>query len=603
MLNPDPGPLLVKTEPSCTHCRPTETVIGSTNEPATRVLDRALHAAIARATGGVAPASLAGAFSDLAMHLSLSPSKLVELGSQATLGVLQNAVYFSSCVMGAAGDPCRCALPQDRRFRAPEWRTFPFNAFAHAFLSIERWCEQATTGVRGLSRAHEDLTTFVVRQWLDMFAPSNFIFTNPQVLQRTAAEGGLNLVRGAANWLDDFLRLRTGAPSAGVEAFQVGKNLACTPGKVVHRTQLAEVIQYAPATQSVHREPVVIVPAWIMKYYILDLSPHNSLVKFLTEQGFTVFTISWKNPGSEDRDVGFDDYRTQGVLPAIAAATAITGAAKVHAIGYCLGGTLLSVVAAAMARDHDDRLASMTLLAAQTDFTEAGELKIFIDEAQVSFLEDVMAQAGYLDAEQMAGTFQLLRSNDLIWSRVVQDYLLGERSTPIDIMAWNADRTRLPYRMHSQYLRSFYLDDDLAEGRFRVDGQAVTIHDIRVPIFAVGTEQDHVAPWRSVFKIHLLADTDVTFVLTSGGHNAGIVSEPGHPHRHFRMATQYHGAPYVDPDSWFATSEALEGSWWPVFVDWLRERSGPRGDPPPLGRPGTPFAAIDEAPGRYVLMN
>ena len=339
-----------------------------------------------------------------------------------------------------------------------------------------------------------------------------------------------------------------------------------------------------------------------MKYYILDLSRRNSLVRFLTGQGFTVFLISWKNPGSEDRDVGFDEYRTEGFLAALDAAIAITGARKVHAVGYCLGGTLLAIAAAAMARDRDDRLATVSVLAAQTDFTEAGELMMFISDSQISFLEDLMWQRGYLAADQMAGAFELLRSNDLIWSRVVHEYLMGERSAPIDIMAWNADKTRMPYRMHSQYLRSLFLNNDLAEGRFRMSGRPVTIQDIRVPMLAVGTEQDHVSPWRSVFKLHLLADTDVTFILTNGGHNAGILSEPGHPHRHFRMATQRQQAHYVDPDAWLADNAARDGSWWPTWADWLTERSGALGALPPLRQAGGAFAPLGEAPGEYVFM-
>ena len=300
---------------------------------------------------------------------------------------------------GSSGDPSERALPHDDRFRAPEWRTFPFNVYAHNFLSIERWWEAATTHVRGVSQGHDDMANFTARQLLDTVAPSNFIATNPEVLARTRAESGANLVRGYANLIADLTRAQSGGPPRGTEEFKVGETVAATPGKVVLRTPLAEIIQYAPATDRVRPEPIVIVPAWIMKYYILDLSPANSLVKFLTRQGFTVFMVSWKNPGAEDRDVGFDDYRTEGVLPAIKAATAITGARKVHAVGYCLGGTLLAITAAAMARDGDERLASLSLFAAQVDFTEAGELMLFINESQVAFLEDMMWERGYLELQ------------------------------------------------------------------------------------------------------------------------------------------------------------------------------------------------------------
>ena len=565
-------------------------------------LDQALHAGMARITGGLAPGALLGGFFDWAAHLATSPGKQIELATQAVRSGIENLGFAAGCVGNNAGDPCRQALPHDDRFRAPEWGHFPFNIWASSFLSIERWWEAATTGIRGVSRQHQEMATFTARQLLDVLSPSNFVWSNPQVLARTQTESGRNLARGLANLLEDRRRTEAKEPPVGSEQFRVGESVAVTPGRVVHRSPLAEIIQYAPTTDQVRPEPVVIVPAWIMKYYILDLSPANSLVRFLTGQGFTVFMISWKNPGSEDRDVEFDDYRTQGVLAAIAAATAITGAHKVHAVGYCLGGTLLAITAAAMARDHDDRLASLSLFAAQVDFSEAGELTLFINESQVAFLEDMMGERGYLDTRQMAGAFQLLRSNDLIWSRMVHDYLMGERSTAIDIMAWNADATRMPYRMHSQYLRSLFLNNDLAEGRFKAAERPVSLHDIRLPVFALGTEQDHIAPWRSVFKLMFLADSDVTFTLTSGGHNAGILSQPGHPNRHFRMTMHPHDAPYVDPDAWLAATAPREGSWWPAWIGWLAQRSGEPVPPPPLGRPGSAFAPLDDAPGRYVLM-
>ena len=574
----------------------------SSADTAFQVLDRAAHAAISQATLGLSPAALGAAFFDWWVHLALSPGKQADLARQAIAGAADNLAFAAQSASGSPGDPSERALPHDDRFRAPDWRAFPFNVYAHNFLSIERWWEAATTHVRGVSQRHDDMANFTVRQILDTVAPSNFIATNPEVLARTRAESGANLVRGFANLMADFTRGRSGAPPRGTEAFKVGETVAVTPGKVVLRTRLAEIIQYAPATERVRPEPVVIVPAWIMKYYILDLSPANSLVRFLTRQGFTVFMVSWKNPGAEDRDVGFDDYRTEGVLPAIKAATAITGAPKVHAVGYCLGGTLLSVTAAAMARDGDERLATISLFAAQVDFTEAGELMLFIDESQVTFLEDMMWERGYLDSKQMAGAFQMARSNDLIWSRSIHDYLMGEPSFPIDIMAWNADATRMPYRMHSQYLRSLFLNNDLAEGRFEVAGRPVALPDIRLPLFAVSTERDHVAPWHSVFKLHLLTEAPITFVLTNGGHNAGILSEPGHPHRHFRMAVREHGESYIDPDKWRAEHAPNEGSWWPAWSTWLAARSGEPVPPPPLGDAAAGFAALEDAPGRYVFM-
>ncbi|HET6378417.1 MAG TPA: alpha/beta fold hydrolase, partial [Methylocella sp.] len=412
---------------------------------------------------------------------------------------------------------------------------------------------------------------------------------------------GLNLVSGFQNFIEDWERAASGKKPRGVENFQVGVKVAVTPGKVVYRNRLIELIQYAPAAAKVRPQPVLIVPAWIMKYYILDLSPHNSLVKYLTEQGFTVFMISWRNPGPEDRDLTFDDYRALGFMAALDAVSAIVPGHKVHAAAYCLGGTLLAIAAAAMARDGDDRLKTITLLAAQTDFTEAGELMLFINESQLAFLEDLMWEQGFLDTTQMAGAFQLLRSNDLIWSRAVRDYMMGERAPMIDLMAWNADATRLPYQMHSEYLRSLFLNNDLAEGRFAVDGKPVALTDIRAPIFAVGTTRDHVAPWRSAYKINLLADTDVTFLLTTGGHNAGIASEPGNHKRSFQVMTKRADDRYIDPASFVREAPRKEGSWWPEWAAWLASHSGELVPPPPMGAPAAGYAPLCDAPGTYVL--
>ena len=354
-----------------------------------------------------------------------------------------------------------------------------------------------------------------------------------------------------------------------------------------------------PTTAKVHPEPILIVPAWIMKYYILDLSPQNSLVKYLTGEGFTVFMISWRNPGAADREVSFDDYRKLGVSAALDRIGEIVPGRQVHALGYCLGGTLLSIAAATMARDGDNRLKSINLLAAQTDFTEAGELTLFINESQVAFLEDMMWERGVLDTTQMAGAFQLLRSNDLIWSRLTHDYLMGERTARSDLMAWNADATRLPYRMHSEYLRKLFLNNDLAGGRYPVDGKPISLSDIRTPMFVVGTVRDHVAPWKSVYKIHYQVDADVTFVLTSGGHNAGIVAPPGEPGHSYRVKTEVAHATYTGPDEWLRTVPSVEGSWWREWTKWLAARSGEPSEPPRMGKKSEE-GNLPDAPGDYV---
>jgi poly[(R)-3-hydroxyalkanoate] polymerase subunit PhaC len=568
------------------------------------ILDRAAHVAMARFTGGISPMALLGAFADWRQHLAASPGKQVHLYEKALRKSVRFALYAIACASGGGqASPCIEPLPQDRRFRAAAWQRYPFNLIHQGFLLQQQWWHNATTGIRGVSRHHQAVVEFTTRQLLDLLSPSNFPATNPEVLDATLREGGANLVRGWFNLLEDLTRSWSGREPVGAEAFRPGETVALTPGSVVMRNSLAELIQYAPSSAAVRGEPVLIVPAWIMKGYILDLSPANSLVRYLVDSGHTVFMVSWKNPGPADRDRGLADYLQLGLRDSLAAVTAITGAERVHVAGYCLGGTLAAAAAAAMARDGDARLAGLTLIAAQVDFTEAGELMLFIDESQLAFLEDLMWEQGFLDTGQMAGAFQLLRSNDLIWSRMVREYLMGDRQPMTDLMAWNADRTRLPYRMHSQYLRRFFLRNDLAEGRYEVDRRPVALTDIRAPIFAIGTERDHVAPWRSVYKLNLLTDTEVTFLLTSGGHNAGIISEPGHPGRRYRVATKPADGRYVDADAWYADTAPSDGSWWPAWVAWLDRHSGTAVAPPLLGRPGAGYRPLGPAPGTYVLQS
>jgi len=551
-------------------------------------MDRMLHAMQAQLSGSLSPASLLLAWMDWSLHLANAPGRRLQLATAA--------------VRSAADLPCpqRWIAPtaHDRRFRDPAWSQPPFNLFAQAFLLTEDWWRLATGPLPGVTRAHGDVVAFTARQLLDVFSPGNFVGTNPEVLNATRAQGGANLVRGWLNYLEDMQRWMRGEPPAEDAGFVVGRNVGITPGKVVLRNALMELIQYAPATGKVRPEPILIVPAWIMKYYILDLSPENSFIRFLVAQGFTVFCISWKNPGAELRETSFDDYRRDGILAALDAVTDICSGAGIHACGYCLGGTLLAVAAAAMARDGDARLQSVTLLAAQTDFTEAGELQLFTDESQLALLDDMMWRQGYLDSRQMAGAFQMLRSNDLVWSRMIKTYLMGERESASDLMSWNADATRMPYRMHSEYLHSMFLRNDLAEGRLLVDGRPVAVSEIGVPLFAVGTETDHVAPWRSVYKLHLLNQGDITFVLTSGGHNAGVVSEPGHAGRHFRIARRDGRQPYVAPEQWQAATPQQDCSWWPAYAAWIADHSGAEVAPPSLG--SARFPALDDAPGSYV---
>ena len=565
------------------------------------VVDRLMHAWQGRLTLSLSPAGMMVAFFDWAAHLANAPGKQANLLEKAARKWVRLAIYLSRAAVDPDTRPCIEPLPQDRRFADAAWQQQPFSTIYQAFLLQQQWWYNATSAIRGVSPRHQRMVSFTVRQILDIFSPSNFPFTNPEVLRRTLEEGGQNFLRGAQYFIEDWERAIAGRKPVGTGAFRVGEEVAVTPGRVVYRNELIELIQYAPSTGTVRPEPVLIVPAWIMKYYILDLSPENSLVRYLVGQGFTVFIISWRNPTAEQRDLGMEDYRRLGIGKALDAIGAICPGQPVHACGYCLGGTLLSIAAATLARDHDERLKTVSLFAAETDFTEAGELTLFLGNSQVAYLEDTMWEQGYLDTRQMSGAFQLLRSNDLIWSQGIRQYLEGERVPMNDLMAWNADATRMPYRMHSEYLRHLFVENELAEGQYRVEGHPIALTDIRAPMFVVSTRTDHVAPWLSVYKIHLLTDAPIDFVLTSGGHNAGIVSEPGHPGRAFQMAHRPAGGRYTDPETWAAATPVSEGSWWPAWAAWLGEHSSAPGVPPAMGAPDAGYPALADAPGRYVL--
>jgi polyhydroxyalkanoate synthase len=566
-----------------------------------QALDSAFHANVAGFTGGLSPISLALAGTDWALHLATQPAQTWQLLAKAQQGA------FQWWLRGLRNGQALQSGPEDLRFTHPGWRQWPLAPIVRAYLGSEAWWREATD-LRGMTAHHREMTRVFARQWLDLLSPANAPLLNPEVVQRTWASGGANLLQGTLHAIDDWRRSQ-GLPAleAPERPYQPGVDVAITPGRVVHRNHLVELIQYSPSTPSVQAEPVFIVPSWIMKYYILDLSPANSMVRWLVGQGHTVFILSWRNPDESDALLDMSDYLHLGLFDALAAIARLVPGQAVHAAGYCLGGTLLAIGAAALARPGSvqgaewlPRLASLSLLAAETDFSEPGEMGVLIDESQVAMLEDMMAERGYLTGRQMAGSFRFLHARELVWSATLRELWLGERLRPNDLMAWNADTTRMPAAMHSEYLRRCYLRNELAESRYPVQGRAVSLSDITQPIFLVGTEKDHVSPWRSVYKLHRLCDAEISFVLTNGGHNAGIVSEPGHPGRHFALRTRAPGGAWVPPEQWAEQAEQAgrhEGSWWTAWHAWLLARGNGHQVP---ARTVPEVNGLPAAPGDHV---
>ncbi|VVE12972.1 PHA/PHB synthase family protein [Pandoraea terrigena] len=594
-----------------------EVALPSSATSFTDSLDRVAMAATARFTGNVSPAAVALAWADWAMHAATAPGH--QLNVFKAFAAIDKPT--SSHRAKAGGPPVA-----DRRFRDPLWDQLPFAWWRERFLRTEDFVDTMTGEIPGVDRHHRDVVRFMARQWLDMFSPSNFWYLNPEVISAVRDTQGQNLVNGAQRWWSDLHDMAAGnAPGAGPEAckaFCVGHDIAATPGKVVYRNAYFELLQYAPPQTQTQtqtwREPILIVPSWLLKYYILDLEAQHSLVRYLVAQGHNVFMMSWHNAGPTARGRGLDDYLNAGLLTALREVRRLTDNAPVHACGYCLGGTLLAIAAAALAREtpegsapgsgdasgggngrraERDMLASVTLLAAQSDFSEPGELGLFIDASQVAYLEAMMWRQGFISGEQLAGTFQLLNSRDLIWSRLMHDYLLGKPAQTTDFTVWNADTTRIPARLHSECLRELYLNNALATGTLKVGGLPVALADIRVPMFVVATERDHISPWRSVYKMHLLYNGDLTFALVSGGHNVGVVCEPGHPTSHHRVATRAAGAAYRDADEWFTATPARPSSWWPAWQAWLLAQGSGRS----IATDWPPANSLCDAPGAYVL--
>ena len=573
---------------------------------------------LATLTGGLATDDYLEAWLAWCTIIASRSDKQIELVQSAFDKAIDTWKFVVNAALGAPLPPPSGVSG----FADPAWRLWPFNIVAHTYTNWASWVQHAlalatppqdaaapppapaacglsldsTAADRKLARLR-----FATQLLLDAASPANFLYMNPELLRQTVAESGQNLVRGLKNWVEDAAAMLTGARPPGTERFKVGRDIAVTPGKVVFRNRLIELLQYSPQSATVLAEPILITPAWIMKYYILDLSPHNSMVRYLVENGHTVFVVSWKNPTREDRELGLDDYLRLGFEEALDAVNRIVPDRKVHAVGYCIGGTLLSIAAALLAGRGDDRLASVTLLAALTDFREPGELSVFITPAQLAMLEALMHKAGVLESQRMGGAFVMLRSRDLLWKPAVDSYLRGERPQANDLMAWNADGTRMPWRMHSEYLYKLYLENELAEGRFTACGRRLSLADVRVPMFVVGTETDHVAPWRAVYRVReLTRSPDYTFLLTSGGHNAGIVSGPVHPKRRYRVLAWSNATDTLSADEWLKTAAQHAGSWWPEWQRWLARHSGAR-EPArrPAGTGGT-GAALEDAPGTYV---
>jgi polyhydroxyalkanoate synthase len=512
-------------------------------------------------------------------------------------------LWQTSMMRLMGGEPASVAAPHpgDKRFRHEDWQqNFLFDSIKQSYLIAARHLHQTLGRVEGLDEQTARKVDFYTRQYIDALSPSNFLLTNPEVLRETVASGGQNLVKGLSNLLDDLARgggeqLRTRMTDE--HAFELGVNIATTPGKVVFQNDLIQLIQYQPAGEQVYRRPLLVIPPWINKYYILDLRENNSYVKWAVEQGHTVFVISWVNPDEKLAHKRFEDYLVEGAIAALDAVERASGEREVNAVGYCLGGTLLACALGYLAAKKDERIASATFLASLIDFSEGGELEVFIDEQQVAALEKRMGKRGYLEGSEMATTFNMLRSNDLIWSFVINNYLMGRDPFPFDLLYWNSDSTRMPATMHSYYLRNFYMKNLLAQpGGIRLDGVPIDLSKVTVPVYFASTLEDHIAPWRSTYAGARLFRCPARFVLGGSGHIAGIVNPPA--------ANKYsywtHSTLPVSPDAWLEKAGQQPGSWWPDWAGWVAQHAGGK---VAARKPGKgKLKALEDAPGSYARM-
>ncbi|KAA3628529.1 MAG: alpha/beta hydrolase [Proteobacteria bacterium] len=529
------------------------------------------------------------------------PQALTEQLRELHAGIAMLQVQVQRRMAGLDGEDVIPPVPYDERFQEPVWRDNPcFDNLKEVYLLYTRWLEDAIYASPGVSCHEREKAGFLTRQVLNALAPSNFFWTNPAAMLRFLQTGGMSLVDGAVNYLKD---LRRGTiRMADDTEFEVGRNLATTPGAIVYRNELFELIQYAPATETVHEVPIVLVSPWINKYYVLDLDEKKSLIRYLVAQGFTVFVTSWKNPTREMRDTTLDDYMLKGVLQALDVARSIANSHLVHLAGYCIGGT---IVAALMAwlnnggeEDGDQPVSAWSLFTTLVDFEHPGEIAVFIDERTIENLESRMASQGYLDGQDMAGSFRALRSNPLVWHYFINNYLLGEDPPKLDVLFWNMDTTRMPEAMHSFYLREFYLHNRLIErDGVELGGRGIDLRRIRQPLYAVGAEQDHIAPWQETFKIGALVSGPVRYVLATSGHIFGVINPPVQPPKRRYWAADLDSG--IDALTWRDATSKVPGSWWEDWITWLRPKCGAMAAPPQLGSEAYPV--LGDAPGSYVL--
>ncbi|GEO36466.1 class I poly(R)-hydroxyalkanoic acid synthase [Skermanella aerolata] len=560
----------------------------------------ARQASDGHANASADPLHIGNAFLEMTTRIMADPVKLVQAQMSLWYDYMTLWQRTTQRLMGQEAEPVIIPSKEDRRFKDSAWdENTVFDFIKQSYLLTARFLQASVREVDGMDDKSAMKVDFYTRQFVDAMAPSNFVMTNPEVLRATMESGGENLVRGLEHLLDDLERGKgqLSIRMTDYDAFQVGKNIASTPGKVVFQNDLMQLIQYSPTTGQVLRRPLMIVPPWINKYYILDLRPKNSFIKWAVDQGITVFMVSWVNPDEELSAKSFEDYMAEGTLAALDQIQLATGQPEVNAIGYCLGGTLLASTLAYMAAKGDERITSATFFTTMTDFSEAGELSVFIDEEQLQMLEEKMNEKGYLDGSTMAASFNMLRANDLIWSFVVNNYLLGKDPFPFDLLYWNSDSTRMPARMHSFYLRNMYQKNLLAQpGGISLKDQPIDLRLIKTPTFMLSTREDHIAPWKSTYAATQIFNGPVKFVLSASGHIAGVVNPPAADKYCYWTNTKLPKT----PDAWLEAAKQSPGSWWPEWFKWLQKHGGGKVEARIPGTGGLPV--IEDAPGSYVAV-